>query len=147
MSQANEQLRSMLKPLVEVMGYEWVGFEYQASVLRIYIDSPEGITLDDCTRVSHQVSGVLDVEDPIAENYRLEISSPGLDRPLFSPEHFERFMGRQITLRFHTKWKERRKLEGVLKGYETAGVSLEIDGEALLVPHELIKSARLVPEF
>lgn len=147
MQPANEHLQQILQPVVEAMGYEWVGLEYQASVLRIYIDGPQGINLDDCTRVSHQVSGVLDVEDPIAENYRLEISSPGLDRPLFSPEHFQRFMGQQIVLRFHGKWRDRRKLAGLLKGYGDPGISLEAEGELFLVPHEVVRSARLIPIF
>lgn len=147
MQTVNEHLRQILQPVVEALGYEWVGLEYQSSVLCIYIDGPEGISLDDCTRVSHQVSGVLDVEDPIAENFRLEISSPGLDRPLFTPEHFQRFMGQQIVLRFHGKWDGRRKLVGELAGHEASGISIRAEGELFLVPHEVVRSARLVPVF
>lgn len=147
MQAVNEHLRELLQPVVQALGYEWVGLEYQSSVLCIYIDSPEGITLDDCTRVSHQVSGVLDVEDPIAENYRLEISSPGLDRPLFTPEQFQRFLGQQVVLRFHGKWQGRRKLVGELLGHEAEGISIQAEGERFLVPHEQVRSARLVPVF
>ena len=88
MTDVSEYLTDLFVTAVEAMGYELVGVEYLShgrsggGVLRIYIDSPDGITLDDCSRVSHQVSGILDVEDPIKENYSLEVSSPGLDRPL-----------------------------------------------------------------
>lgn len=152
MPKANDNLTKLLQPVVEAMGYEWVGLEYLSGtkgsgLLRIYIDSQTGITLDDCTTVSHQVSGVLDVEDPIRENYRLEISSPGLDRPLFTPEHFQRFLGTQAVIKFHGKWNGRRKLVGVLRGCDGVVVSLTAEGEEFEVPLDMVNSARLVPDF
>ena len=91
------KLKRVLAAVVEAMGYELVGVEFHArssgALLRVYIDGENGITLDDCQRVSHQLGGVLDVEDLIAERYTLEISSPGLDRPLFEPRHFIRHAG------------------------------------------------------
>ncbi|MDH5614342.1 MAG: ribosome maturation factor RimP, partial [Gammaproteobacteria bacterium] len=89
------QFRALFEPAITAMGYELVGVEYlrqgKQGLLRIYIDSENGITVDDCGKVSHQVSGILEVEDPIRENYVLEVSSPGLDRPLYTAEHFVRF--------------------------------------------------------
>jgi ribosome maturation factor RimP len=152
MTTATDNLTRILKPVVLGMGYEWVGLEYLsgghgASLLRIYIDLPEGITLDDCSAVSHQLSGVLDVEDPIRENYHLEISSPGLDRPLFTREQYLRFVGHQVVLKFHGKWMERRKLSGELVDCGEAQVSLNSEGQLFEVPLEVVRSARLVPEF
>ena len=103
------------------MGYELVGVQMlnagkHGKTLRIYIDHADGITLDDCAAVSHQFSGVLDVEDPVSGNYDLEVSSPGLDRPLFVAEHFARFTGEQVKIRTLSPHDGRRKLSGELKG-------------------------------
>jgi ribosome maturation factor RimP len=152
MPRANDHLSNLLQPVVEGMGYEWVGLEYLSApkgsgLLRIYIDTEHGVTLDDCSAVSHQVSGVLDVEDPIRENYRLEISSPGLDRPLFTLEHYQRFTGQPVTLKLHGKLNNRRKLVGELQGCDGERVSIRVDDEDLEVPLELINSARLVPDI
>lgn len=134
------------------MGYELVGVEYaqmgpRSAVLRVYIDHVEGITLDDCAAVSHQLSGVLDVEDPLPGHYDLEVSSPGLDRPLFDIEQFQRFVGARVRVRLAVKIGGRRNFEGVLRGADADGVRLEIDGEAHILPLDRIDSARLVPEF
>lgn len=152
MGTVSNNLDRLLRPVIEGMGYECVGIEYLGGghgrpTLRIYIDTEDGVTVDDCGAVSHQVSGVLDVEDPIPENYTLEVSSPGLDRPLFTPEHYQRFLGREVTLRFHGKWEGHRKLIGVLKESADGVVVLECEGEAVRVPFDVINSARLVPVF
>ncbi|EXJ16620.1 Transcription termination protein NusA [Imhoffiella purpurea] len=117
------------------------------ATLRVYIDHERGITLDDCTAVSHQLSGVLDVEDPLPGHYDLEISSPGLDRPLVFSEHFARFAGHRIRIRLAEKLEGRRKLDGLLQGCEDGLVVLESEGRRWEVPFESIESARLVPEF
>ena len=144
-----DKLSQMLMPVVEGMGYECVGIEYLTGpgILRIYIDTPEGVTVKDCSAVSHQVSGVLEVEDPIHENFHLEVSSPGLDRPLFTPEHYLRFLGREVTLKFHGKWEGRRKLVGSLVNYIDGNVMLESEGEEFVVPFDAINSARLAPDY
>ena len=102
MSDPDNRLNALIGPAVEGLGYEFVGTEYRRgrdqSLLRVYIDSEAGISLDDCTRVSKQLSGLLDVEEPIRGAYSLEVSSPGLDRPLFFEQHFERFRGARITI-------------------------------------------------
>lgn len=151
MRQAENRLTQMTRSVVEPMGYELVGVEYfqrgNGAILRVYIDTAQGITLDDCTAVSHQLSGVLDVEDPIQGRYDLEVSSPGLDRPLFGIEHYERFRGRKAKVKLAAKLDERRNFEGVLGGVCDGRLLLEVDGGIRELPLEMIESARLVPEF
>lgn len=154
MQPADSRLTILAQGAVEPMGYELVGVELfqrgaASSTLRVYIDHPDGITLDDCEAVSHQLSGVLDVEDPISGHYDLEISSPGLDRPLVFPEHFERFVGHRIRVRLAEKIEGRRKLDGVLIGADPEQIRLrESESEReWQVPLVSVESARLVPEF
>ena len=152
MLKAPDGLVELVERTVTPMGYEVVGVELAGSgprsrVLRVYIDQEDGITLDDCSAVSHQLSGVLDVEDPIRDPYTLEVSSPGLDRPLFSPAHFERFAGHQVRVRLARLIGNRRKLTGVLRGLRDDGVLIEVEGQVVEIPLADIESARLVPEF
>lgn len=152
MQKAPGGLVELVERTVTPMGYEVVGVELAGSgergrVLRVYIDQEEGITLDDCAAVSHQLSGVLDVEDPIREHYRLEVSSPGLDRPLFTPAQFERFAGHEVRIRLARLIDRRRKLSGVLRGLRGDAVLVEVEGAELAIPLADIESARLVPEF
>lgn len=152
MAGVSEKLLEIVREAVEPLGYELVGVEYLSqgrggSLLRVYIDHEEGISVDDCAAVSHQLSGVLDVEDPIQENYSLEVSSPGLDRPLFFERDFVRFSGMRASIRLRTKLHDRRRFEGVLRGVQEGKVLVETDGEVASLPLELIDKARLVPEF
>jgi ribosome maturation factor RimP len=154
MRQAPEGLVELVERTVIPMGYEVVGVELVGSgprsrVLRVYIDQEEGITLDDCSAVSHQLSGVLDVADPIREPYSLEVSSPGLDRPLFSAAHFARFAGHRARIRLARLIDNRRKLVGVLRGVRDDRILVEVEGEGEVVEVPLadVESARLVPEF
>ncbi len=143
-------VRSLLQPVVEGLGYELVGVEYHPqgrhSLLRVYIDQPEGIGIEDCERVSRQISAVLDVEDPIRGQYTLEVSSPGLDRPLFEPAHFERFAGHEVKLRLLSPLEGRRRLSGRLAGVEDGCVVVEGDGESWRIPFDMIERANLVPD-
>lgn len=145
------RLRQMLEPAVALHGCELVAVEYlpQGSnqTLRVYIDKQDGITVDDCERVSHQISGVLDVEDPIAGHYLLEVSSPGLDRPLGGPRDFERFRGREIKLRLHAPLNGQRNFKGLLMGLRGEQVVLEVDGREIELPLRDIDRARLVPDI
>lgn len=149
MGPVEERVETIITHAVEALGYELVGIEFQQEqgghVLRVYIDNPRGISVDDCAHVSYQVSGVLDVEDPIPEAYRLEISSPGLDRPLFKLADYERFAGERVQLRLTELWQGRRKLTGELRGVMGEEVVIEVDGSELRVPAALIRRARLVP--
>jgi len=146
-------LEALIEPVVTALGYELVGIEHlsqgRRSLLRLYIDSDQGITLDDCERVSHQVSGLLDVEEPIRGDYTLEVSSPGLDRPLFKPEHYQRFVGHKVRLRLHAPLNGRRKYVGLIEGLAADGtLVLEVEGEGRLdLSLGDIDKANLVPEF
>ena len=152
MGRAHTQLEDLLSPVVVSLGYEFVGLEYlpqgKHSLLRIYIDKPEGITVDDCSAVSHQVSGVLEVEDPISGHYVLEVSSPGLDRPLFKFEDFERFSGYNVQIRLQVPMDGRRNYKGLLEGVQADGqlVDVAIDDEIISLPWDRIEKARLVVE-
>ena len=145
-------LQNLVEPVVTSMGYDFVGLEVhsqpQGSLLRIYIDKDDGITADDCQRVSHQVSGVLEVEEPISGNYTLEISSPGLDRPLFTEEHFKRFAGNDVKIRVGSPVDGRRKFTGTLQGVdEEHHVVVRIDEQEFHLLLANIEQARLVPEY
>ncbi|BBA33227.1 ribosome maturation factor RimP [Methylocaldum marinum] len=144
-----ERLAGLIEPVVSGLGYELVSIEFDSHrrVLRVYIDNDAGITLDDCTRVSYQLSGVLDVEDPIPGRYQLEISSPGLDRPLSKLEHFERFKGSLARLQLIRPIDGRRNFKAYLAGVEGGKVLIEEGGETLQIPFESIEKARLAPEF
>ena len=146
------QLGDMLEPGITSMGYELVGVEFQTGgkgggLLRIYIDNEAGITADDCQKVSYQVSGVLDVEDPIPGHYTLEISSPGLDRMLFRKQDFERFAGQLIKLRTAYPIEGQRKFKGRLLGLQGENVVFEQDDMEISLPFDQIEQARLVPEY
>jgi len=150
MDTLNEVLDALLEPAVTALGYECVGVELDGPptqrTVRVYIDTPQGVTVDDCSRVSHQVSGLLDVEDPIDGAYTLEVSSPGLDRPLMRIADFDRFKGAEARVRTSRMVAGRRRLRGVLAGVDGNVVLVEIDGEPVRVPYDAIRGARLVPE-
>jgi ribosome maturation factor RimP len=144
-------LHKMFEPGIRALGFELVDVEYAAdggrNVLRIYIDSPAGITVDDCAKVSRQVSAVLDVEDPIPEQYVLEVSSPGLDRPLVKREDFERFAGQQVKVRMREAVTGRRNFKGTLVGVEGDAIVVHVDQERYSLPMAKIERARLVPQL
>ncbi|MGE0384578.1 MAG: ribosome maturation factor RimP [Gammaproteobacteria bacterium] len=141
------KLETLLEPTIVGLGYELVGIEQLTqsgqTVLRIYIDGAAGIQLADCERVSRQVGAVLDVEDPIRGPFTLEVSSPGLDRPLFRPEHFDRFAGAQVRISLAQPWQGRRRLRGRLCGRAGAEIIIDEDGTELHVPYAAIERARL----
>ena len=138
MMRAPERLTTLLQPVVEGMGYELVGVEYLPgggqAVLRVFIDQPDGIEVDDCARVSHQVSGVLDVENPIKGEYVLEVSSPGIDRPIFKPGDYERFAGEMVRIRLRGMVNGRRKHYGRLLGLQDDRILIDEEGEQVAVP-------------
>lgn len=144
-------LRSMLEPGIRALGYELVEVEFAAAggqnVLRVYIDHPNGITVDDCATVSRQVSALLDVEDPIPEAYVLEVSSPGLDRPLVKREDFERYAGETVKVRMLEAVLGRKNFKGMLVGVEGEAVLVDVDQERYRLPIARIERARLVPRW
>jgi len=145
------RLTAMLQPLVNDLGYEFVGLEYSSNpknpVLVLYIDKPEGIAVEDCESVSREVAALLDVEDPIAGHYVLEVSSPGLDRPLFTPDQFARFEGEVARVTVFAPVSGRRKFKGRILGVEGDAIELDQDGVAVTLEHGNIAKARLVPDY
>jgi ribosome maturation factor RimP len=144
-------VQQLIGPVVATLGYELVGIEFlpqgRGALLRVYIDHQSGITIDDCERVSHQISGLLDVEDIIHGAYTLEVSSPGLDRPLFTQRQFEQFSGREAKIRLTVPIEGRRNFHGFLRGVEGDDVLLEMDGEHLRLPFNNIDKANLIPDI
>ncbi len=151
MNRQHNELIELLGPVVTALGYEMLGIEYfrqkDGFVLRIYIDNDAGITVKDCTWVNHQVVGVMDVHDPIKEKYLLEISSPGLNRPLFTLAQFQRFLGEKVKMTLRERIEERRKIRGVIKAVEETAVLISEDGVDYLIPADAIDSAHLVPQI
>lgn len=145
-----QALTETLEAEVNALGYELVELELQlgqrSGLLRLYIDSEAGITLEDCERVSHQVSALLDVEDPIPGRYNLEVSSPGLDRVLRTPAHFKRFTGERLKLETREPSPEgRRRYTGVLLEAGAEGIAVDVDGERFDIAYDNIAKARLAP--
>ncbi len=151
MQRNRTQLWDLLEPVVTGMGYELVEIEYNPGsrhgLLRLYIDHEDGIVLDDCTDVSHQVSALLDVEDPIHGRYSLEVSSPGMDRPLRGIKDYERFTGEIVKIKTGMAIDGRRNFKGRLCGVEGDEINIECDGQQFYLPLASIEKARLVPEF
>ena len=149
MATKDRQIRDLLEPTVEALGFELWGVEYLSqgrhSVLRVYIDAENGITVEDCAKVSVQVGGVLDVEDPITGEYTLEVSSPGMDRLLFELEQFPAYVGEIVELRLRSPFEGRRKFKGILKGIEGEDVVIQVDDHEYLLPHSAIDKARVQP--
>lgn len=147
----HERLQQLLEPVVESLGFELLLLEFAPShnaLLRLYIDSPEGINLEDCEKVSREVAGLLDVEDPISSNYRLEVSSPGLDRPLVKPVHFERFLGESAKVQLLAPVAGgRRKFNGVIRSVAGSVVTLETTDGLVELDISSMERARLVPPF
>jgi len=144
-------LQALIEPTVVALGYEFVGIEYLSqgkhSILRVYIDSDDGITLDDCSKLSHQISGLLDVEDVIQGHFNLEVSSPGLDRPLFTLEHFQRFIGSEIKINLSMPVENRRKLTGRLCSVDEKEIVLNVDNADIRLHFDNIEKANLVPDI
>ncbi|MCC6074220.1 ribosome maturation factor RimP [Pseudomonas sp. GCM10022188] len=151
MSSKLEQLQALLAPVVEALGYQCWGVEFisqgRHSLLRVYIDHANGILIDDCEKVSRQISGVLDVEDPISGEYTLEVSSPGMDRPLFTLEQFAAHVGAQVKIRLRSPYEGRRNFQGVLHGVEEQDVVVQVDNHEYLLPIESIDKANIIPSF
>ena len=151
MKQAPSQLTEIIKPIVEGLGYECVGIEYHShprhGLLRVYIDSSNGILLDDCTKVSHQISGALDVEDPIPGNYNLEISSPGADRPLFSVQQFEQFTGSIVLVHLYTAVEGRKKITGIIEKVVDNIITIRETDKVYQVSFNVISKAHLIPDY
>ncbi len=149
-----DKVRQIAAPLAAQEGLELIDAEIGGGggrqILRIFIDKAGGVSLDDCTAVSRAVSTALDVEDPIEGAYDLEVSSPGLDRPLKTPDHFQKFLGSKVRVRTFGPLPEsenRRTFLGILQGYENGTISIDVDGKIFRVPHALVSKANVEPVF
>ena len=144
-----DELANFLEPAVERLGYELVDLEVRlggkGGLVRLYIDKPDGIDLDDCEKVSLAVSALLDVEDPVPANYNLEVSSPGLDRKLTKVAHFQRFTGEIVKVQMRFPIDGRRRFRGTLVASDEEKIVVEVDGESYNLPLKTIDTARLVP--
>jgi ribosome maturation factor RimP len=147
-----QDLSELFEPVVESMGYELVGVEFSGGTshgtLRVYIDREDGVNIDDCANISHQISAILDVEEPIQQAYDLEVSSPGVDRPLFKVTDFERFSGQPVKIKMSTGLDGRRNFKGVLQGViDSRFIEIEVDGEVFQLPLTDIGKANLIGQL
>lgn len=141
----------MLEPAVEALGFELLGLEFvqagRHSTLRVYIEHENGITVDNCADVSRQVSAILDVEDPITNEYDLEVSSPGVDRPLFKPAHYEQAQGEELRVRTKLPQDGRRNFKGDLVTVSGDMITLQIDGQDHMIMLSNIERANIIAKF
>lgn len=146
-----ELLSELIRPAVEALGCELWGIEFfsqgKKSLLRIYIDKEDGIMVEDCEKVSRQVSSIFDVEDPIASHYTLEVSSPGMDRPLFSLEQFAKAIGEEVAIKLSQTFEGQKKLKGLVVAIEEDEIVLQQENEQIVLPYECIDKANVVPKF
>jgi len=147
-----DELNALLAPLIRDLGLELVGIEFVpgrgGSLLRVYVDAPERpVTLDDCERASREISALLDVNDPVAGRYTLEVSSPGLDRPLFTPEQFARFVGEAVKINVNLPIDGRRRFHGTISTIEGDRITIVQEGGPVTIVHTNIAKARLAPDY
>lgn len=148
MAGKQELLTELLEPVIESMGFELWGLEFHSNgknqMLRIYIDSENGIGIDDCSGVSRQCAAILDVEDPIQTEYQLEVSSPGMDRPLYKLDQFARYVGHKIKLQLRFPYEGQRRYTGTLTGVENEDLVLAVDDHEYLFPVDGIEKSSLI---
>ncbi len=144
----SDGLTALFTPIVEGLGFTLWGVEYRHSqhhaLVKVYIDHEDGITVDNCSDVSHQISGVLDVEDPISVAYTLEVSSPGVERPLMRPEHYLKYIGQDIKVRLSWAVNERKNFLGKLTQASDDDITINVDGELFELPLNAVKRANLI---
>ncbi|MFZ3101395.1 MAG: ribosome maturation factor RimP [Desulfitobacteriaceae bacterium] len=152
MNQGIEQLVSVLiEPIIKEKGLELVDVEYIKEgahwYLRLFIDKNGGVDLDDCSEVSHAVSELLDTADAIQQAYMLEVSSPGLERPLKKTEDFQRFQGKLVAIKTNKLYEGYQDFNGYLMGLENEEIILEYEGKRISIPRSIVKQAHLAIEF
>lgn len=151
-SPKSRSLHELLEPVVESMDCQLWGLEFHGTgthkgLLRIYIEKADGVLVEDCARVSRQISSVLDVEDPIQGEYVLEVSSPGMDRPLYTAEQFQEYSGERAQIKLRLPFNGRKQFTGQLTGVEDDEVKLVVDEEEYFFPIESIDKAKVVPQY
>ncbi|MGV3591993.1 MAG: ribosome maturation factor RimP [Gammaproteobacteria bacterium] len=148
MATREETIRKIVEPVVAALGYQLWGIEYlgqgRHTLLRVYLDKEGGINIEDCAEASRHISSILDVEDPISSEYTLEVSSPGLDRTLFTLEQMKAYVGATLKLRLTENFEGRRNFSGILKDVVNDEVVLAADSGELVFPYELVEKANIV---
>ena len=143
----NQNLLDLFEPEVTAMGFELLGIELikngHISLLRVYIDKFEGVNIDDCVLVSQQLTGLLDVKDPIKGQYNLEVSSPGIDRSLFTDEQLKKHIGHIVMIKLREKYRGKRKITGVLEAADNLEIIIKCNENNEKIPSELIDKAKL----
>jgi ribosome maturation factor RimP len=153
MAKITEKITNLIAPTLEDMGYELVGIEYVASgkhsILRVFIDTEHGIGIKDCEKASHQLSAIFDVEDPIVGQYNLEVSSPGIERPLFNISHYQQFLGNDIKLRMVRPINGQRKFKGSIGSVSELNHTIELITElsSITLDIDMIEKANLIADF
>ena len=145
----NGELAELIEPVVKRLGFELADLEVRLGgrngLVRLFIDQPRGVTLDDCEQVSLAVSALLDVEDPVPGHYNLEVSSPGLNRKLTKPKHFTRFVGELVKVEMRFPIEGRKRFRGQLRAADRGNIEVDVDGVSYSLPLATIDTARLVP--
>ena len=151
MNRKESEIENLLTPVVALEDCQIWGVEYRSqgrhSKLALYIDRENGVSVDDCERVSRRVSDVLDVEETLTGSYTLEVSSPGMDRILFKPEQYEQCSGEQVEVRLNFPVDGSKRIVGVLVGVEDGEAVVRVDEDEFLLPLENVQRARVVPQF
>lgn len=151
MHQTDKHLLLLIKTIVDGLGYELVGVEFNPhpnrALLKIYIDAKRGVLIEDCAKVSHQLSGMLDVENPISGDYQLEVSSPGVDRPFFELNQFKQFIGSTIVVNLFKPINKQRKITGQIKKVHGDIVFTQVNNQVLEIPIKAMSKARLVSDY
>ncbi len=151
MATMQQRLTELLAEPVEALGYQLWGLQFigagNHSILRLFIDHPDGITVEACAEVSRQVSAVLDVEDPISTEYNLEVSSPGMDRPLFIAAHYQKYQGSEVVVVLNMPMAGKRKWQGEIVAVDGDSVTLSCNGQEQMVILSNVQKAHLVPTF
>ena len=143
-----ETLEALIEPVVNSFDCELWGVDYRpmnrSALLRVFIDRPDGVTLDHCSQVSYQLSGLLDVEDPIKVPYTLEVSSPGIDRPLLRLEHYRKHIGHDAKVRLKWPVEGARNFRGVIQSVEGDEITMNVDGGEVVFPFDAVSRGRLI---
>ncbi|RDI42457.1 Ribosome maturation factor RimP [Aquicella lusitana] len=153
MKKIDPELHERLAKLISSMGYELIGCELLSQgrqmVFRIYIDSPKGVTIDDCSSVSYQVSAMMDVEDPLQGRYSLEVSSPGINRPLFELGHYQKQVGSRVKIRLYSPINQRKQYKGVLKRVEDENIYLLVEDseQEVVLPFSTIEKGNVIGDI
>ena len=151
MAASTAQIQELIAPVVIDLGFEFWGLEYQtksgAALLRVFIESPDGISVDDCAKVSREVSLLLDVEDPIRSEYRLEVSSPGMSRPFYTLDQYSRYSGFLVKIKLRFAFEGRRQFKGLLAGVKNDEVLIRDGEDEYSLPFEAIDKGSMLPQF